>query len=369
MKRWTKKRRDHQHTQARPKSRGSRARRLAFERCEDRIVLSGSSLTVQFVGLPNAGDGGFLAFDSSRFLQTKENDFLLDANGFSPTMNFFDLGNLVSDNIGGESDLSGPKTLGPIVPADDAIATQDDGVNQNASSEDSQDDALPGLSGKTSRFSVINDSIQIVAYRSSTATSAKREGGTLEVAIAINTTQRAYETQLAAIVVHNLNHDETLPVAAPHRMQPIVAELARAVVFETLGQQPAISTGEVDHVTSEQLLQTTQIAPLTSETVSLRQDISQAHYSTTRKVIAEESATHDDEKPTLNGKSHANFAERVDDEQQAAFASTYAQWPALAAVIAGYLMVDRSVASTETSVQKPLRRGRWHGKHSAKRDG
>ncbi|MEM8946434.1 MAG: hypothetical protein AAGD11_14780 [Planctomycetota bacterium] len=83
MKRWIQRRHD---SRPQPADRYRRARRLAIERCEDRCMLSGTTLDTEFVSLTSGGAGGFIALDTSAWLLSGSSnslvgDFAFDLSG------------------------------------------------------------------------------------------------------------------------------------------------------------------------------------------------------------------------------------------------------------------------------------------------
>lgn len=401
MKCWILKRRDRRHSTLTPSSRRCRARRLVFERCEDRRMLSGSSLTIEFDNGTLVGEGGFLAVNTSGFLLADANNFLFDADSFSqPTTGFgrsrqwHSVGAgqqiTVPDFFGTHGDeaassialpatepsfydfgLSDSLVQEPLLPTigNGVLLVDGNDVSLDVPADDIDDDLFdeptndsPRLSGGNAKMLVIDDPIQIVASQLNTDRHDQREGGTLQVAAVVHTSQRAYELQLSAIIAHNLNRDGVLPTTLPMQTQPVVAELARVVAFETLGQQEVIPKGDIDRVSRGQFREPTQATPLMLEPVSAQLRLTPVRRSSTNNSATDEIETHISKSSRGGEDSMANLAERVvervDDEQQAAQIITFAQWPTLATVIAGYLLVERRRPQAAQTVQTPPRRQR-----------
>ena len=399
MKRWIPKHYDQQHSAALPSSRRCYARRLAFERCEARRMLSGVSLTTPVLLAPNVYEGGFITVSTAGFLQTEANNFLFDADSLSFTANgftSFDFDYVVSDatvrfgqplgtlnavddsGSGAALSIAAP-TLGPthgptlvefdlsdtlfIKPADPPVEKIDSSVEPKIvvdTSHDSLANVPQGLSGNTTKPLVIEDPIRIgpVSLNSrNTDDSDVREGGALAVAAMVNTTQRAYETQLSAVIANNLNRDGLLPTAAPNRVRPVVAELARAVAFETIGQQ-AIPTSEIDRVIGGPLHEPSQTTQPTLEPVAAQpRDTPSAGDWAAGKAAIDATNTHTAIIFRDGEETSADLAERIENEQHAAQISiaTFAQWPTLATVIAGYLLLERRSDPSSPAVQTPPR--------------
>ena len=393
MKRWIPARHDRRHAALAPASRRCRARRLAMERCEDRRMLSGSSLTTEFVNVSLVGEGGFLAVNTSGFLLTDANNFLFDADSFGqPTTRFglstqwqpTGVGQQIivpnySSTFDNEAASSIAPTIGPALYDFDLSGKQVLDVRVLTSGEDdlsSDNEKIlvdnppyarandsPGLQGKTTKFLVNEDSIQIVASLRNSDRRDQREGGTLEVAAVVLTTQRAYETQLSAVIVSNLNRDGMLPTTAPTLRQPVVAELARAVAFETIGLRTEVQAVEATQMTEGPLVEPT---PSTLEPVATLQHVpSLRHPSATETMTGETTAN----TSTISGRSEDSatyLAERVENEQQAAQAIHFAQWPTLATLITGYLLIEHRSPQAAETVQMPPRRQRPGFRKTAK---
>ncbi len=386
MKRLNRKRHDQRHSKVYLSSGRCHARRLAFERCEDRRMLSGISFTTNVSLVPIQSEGGFLTVNTNGFFSTTANNFLSDADSFNQPLDVFALtyqwqlintGQLLgaaADTTGNEAassfatptlrptlldfDLSDTLVLEPPISSTGNSVTQDKEIIDVDDLHDNFSNDAPGLPGKTLKPLVIEDPIQIGTIPPNSDEFEQREGGALEVAAMVNTTQRAYETQLSAAIVHNLNRDGMLPTTAPTPTRPVVAELARAIAFETLGQQQGNQTGEMNRATSGQLREPTQATPQKIEPVSVQLRVTPAGRTSTEKAESNESSTQVYAASHVGEDSAAYLAERIENEQQAAQIATFAQWPTLATVIAGYLLIERRSPKSAQTVQTPPRRQR-----------
>ncbi|NOZ40284.1 MAG: hypothetical protein GXP24_08675 [Planctomycetes bacterium] len=423
MKRWIRKRHDQRHSTLSPSSRRCRARRLAFERCEDRRMLSGNSPVAHVSLALSAGEGGFITVSANSFLQTNANNFLFDAGSLNQTIGDFtllDIGQTVSfgeplvtsgaasdfdldssapvftvnrtndlgidspfpaflgnETSGNEANSSIAPTFGPTIgpslydldltdvqaqePLLPTTGNSDALDDKNTLAEDhtnAQTDGPPGLQGKTTQLLVIEDPIQIVSSPLNTDRSGQREGGALEVATAVHNTQQAYETQLSAVIAHNLDRNAVLPTTVATPARPVVAEIARAVAFETLGQQRVISTGEIDRVKVQPLRESTEVTSPRLNPVAAQLRTTPA--DSTAAVNATIDATTQSSRALRSAKgTAANLVERIENEQQSAQIANFAQWPTLATVIASFLLIEtrRSHVAPPTE-QLPLRRER-----------
>ncbi len=216
----------------------------------------------------------------------------------------------------------------------------------------------PGLSGGTIKPLVIDEPIQIAAFTLPSDNSALREGGALEVAAAVNTTRRAYESQLSAVIASNLNRDGILPATAPARAQPVVAELARMVAFETVGLQPHVRPDKTVQASDDQPIEPSQTTPATLQPVAAHLEDAPIFRTVTDKATSDETATKTSKAVSHVGKTTTNLAERIDNEHQAARVTNFAEWPVLATVIAGYLLIERRSPQAIQAVQTPPRRQR-----------
>ena len=372
-------------------------------------MLSGVSLTTPVTLVPTVYEGGFItvsSISSTSFLQADANNFLFDVDRLSFTASgftSFGFGDVVSNNVVsdavvrgtivhfgqplgslnavGDSDsdaassIAAP-TLGPtlvefdlshtlvVKPVNPPVEKIDSPVKPKIdvnTSHDSLASAPAGLPGNTTKPLVIEDPIRIgpVSLNSRNADDSEvREGGALAVAAMVNTTQRAYETQLSAVIANNLNRDGLLPAAAPNRVRPVVAELARAVAFETIGQQ-AIPTSKIDRVIGGPLHEPSQTTQPTLEPVAAQlRDTPAANDWAAEKVARDATNTHAAIIPQDSEENSGNLAERIENEQHVAQISiaTFAQWPTLATVIAGYLLIERRRVPSSRMVQTPPRR-------------
>jgi len=241
-----------------------------------------------------------------------------------------------------------PKTKGDISLKDNVNASVDlpvDNLPDNFPEGPTGDP--PGLGGKTAKLLVIDEPIQLAAFSLPAVDSTKQEGGTLEVAAAVHTTQHAYESQLSAVIASNLDRNGILPATAPTRVQPVVAELARMVAFETVGQQPVVRADNSVQTTDSPRMTPAQTTPMTQQTISAQLDNTPTHRTSASKVARDVPATHTSFPAFLPAsETTSNLAERIEAEQiehgeLAARVTTFAEWPVLATVIAGYLWIER----------------------------
>ena len=381
-----------------------RGRRLAFERCEDRRMLAGTALVANVSLAPVANEGGFITVSTNGFLRTSANDFSSDAISFNRSFGdftLFDFGNVISfDQVLGTLDAAGDSsgithgniassiasttagpttgpTTGPlyydfdlsdslVLPKTGESVTVNDDINipvnipvenilENILDEPAVD--TPGLSGGTVKPLVIDEPIQIAAFTLPSVNSMLHEGGALEVAAAVHTTQRAYESQLSAVIASNLNRDGVLPATAPVRAQPVVAELARMVAFETVEQQ-AVRTGETVQTADDLRIDPAPTTPATLQPVSAQLDSAPALRNSASEATSNDRVIRTTQAFLHDETTSPNLAERIDNEHQAARVTTFAEWPVLATVIAGYLLIERRSPQAAPTVQTPPRRSR-----------
>jgi|GEM_PF-6876902 len=306
----------------------------------------------------NAIDGH--ALDNSIFENgTHENAFVtvLQSQAHVSALHNFDVPDLqvVEPLVPTAND---PITLGTNLEIFDSVV--DDNVEGDFGNKI---DDSSGLPGKTSRMLVIDESIQISSSQIAANQLEQREGGALGVFAAVITTQRAYESQLAEVIARNLDRDGTLPKLAQPQAQPLVAELARAIAFETMEPQRLVQADATEHVITDegQFADPPQATPAVLEPAPVPASVTSVGYhslpehrairETTGKLGSSHSAN------TKAGEHIAIPSGRVDDEQAAAHAVTYATWPLLATTIAaGYLIIERQQQSDATTVQMPPRR-------------
>ncbi len=213
----------------------------------------------------------------------------------------------------------------------------------------------PGISGKTAQLEVIDDVIQLVGYEQQTTTRDTAEGGAIQVASAIASTQRAYETQLSATIVRKLNDDATLPTAPTPQRQPVLAELARAVAFETVSYQRSAS--HTAHEQSVEVETPSEPETATADSDLLSADDKTREDSSAESAVAQLDARHD---PFVveHNEPRRRPAERIDDESDSTVTSIFTRWTALISIVASYLLIERRPRSPENTVQTPPRRGR-----------
>lgn len=256
---------------------------------------------------------------------------------------------------------------GPLFHALDVLSTDDPDAQVRtpvtivkASSDATLDEqqGSPALDYKTAELLVINEPIPITSEQISSSESISHEGGTLEVSTALASTQHAYETQLAALVVFNLDRDEILPARAPQRTQPVVAELARLVTFELAGQHELTNTDGTDQPAGRNREDTSAAtskpestsAHIPAKSVSMNLTHSREHAMPAE--FAESSAREADDDALQTFQSSARF----DDKHQSVSATAFAQWPAFAAAVASYILIERRGQSAVQAVQTPPRR-------------
>ena len=328
-------------------------------------MLAGAAPVTNVSLAPVANEGGFLTVSANAFLRTSANDFSSDGD----ITTLFDFGNVISfgqplgtlDAVGDiDNDVSKSiisPTAGPLYydfdlsdslalpkTGDSVTVNEDINIPADIPLEKILDDPTvdtPGLSGGTVKPLVIDEPIQIATFTLPSVNSMLREGGALEVAAAVHTTQRAYESQLSAVIASNLNRDGILPATAPTRAQPVVAELARMVAFETVGQQPHIRPDETVQASDDLPLEPVQATPTTLQPVAAHMDDSSIFRTATNTTTNDETATHTFQAASPAGETTPNLAERIENDQQAARVTTFAEWPVLATVIAGYLLIER----------------------------
>ena len=92
-------------------------------------------------------------------------------------------------------------------------------------------------SGESPQLLVINEPILILSSHVSKTQQRSDEGGAIQVFAAVADTQQAFETKLASAVVEKLNDEDALPAIPARQTQPVFAQLARAVAFETVSYQ------------------------------------------------------------------------------------------------------------------------------------
>ncbi len=219
----------------------------------------------------------------------------------------------------------------------------------------------PGLAGKTAKLEVIDDVIQLVSADERASTRDAAEGGAIQVFAAIASTQRAYETQLSETVAGKLDDNEPLPTSPTPARRPVLAELARAVAFETVSyrtgaanpssaqptgsESDALQTVPAELETERPDADSLSTADNTSEDSSQRSLATQLDAGT--DVIASE-----------NIEPKRRPTERIDDEADSTVTSVFTRWTALISVVASYLLIERRPRSAETTVQTPPRRRR-----------
>ena len=372
-----------------------RARPLAFERCEDRRMLAGTAIVADVSLAPVANEGGFITVSANGFLRTSANDFFSDAvffNGSFGDFTLFDFGNVISfDQVLGTLDADGDSsgithgdiassiaspaigpvagpTAGPLHYDFDlseslVLPTTGDSTLANVEADSPLEKVLdepsvdtPGLSGGTVKPLVIDEPIQVAGFTLPSVHSSRREGGVLAVATAVHTTQHDYESQLSAVIANNLNRDGKLPTTAPVRAQPVVAELARMVAFETVEQQQAIRTNEAVQAVDDHRIDSAPASPVMLQPVSAQLDTGPALRISASEATSDEQATHATHAIPHDEPTSPNLAERIDNEQQAARVATFAEWPVLATVITGYLLIERRSPQAVRAAQVPPRR-------------
>ncbi len=411
MKRWLPKRYDRRHATVSPSRHASRARRLAFERCEDRRMLSGSSLTTEVANTSFAGEGGFLTVNTSSYLLNSVNNFLPDAYSFSQptarlglsaqwhligadqqiiasdftslfeydisrpvfsadTTNDLGFDALFPASLGDEDTSSIASTIGssispshpdlnlsdvqvlkPLLPT---IEVNDPLVDENIIVDERQDTLAnnrPGLPGNTAKLLVIEQPIQILTSPRYASEADQHEGGALEVAVAVHTTQRAYETQLSAVITSNLNRDGMLPTTVPMRVQPVIAELARAVAFETVALEETVQTSTAAKITEGPFIEAIQATPPALKPVAAQLRVRPVFRPTAVEATTVETTARVSISSRTGEDPSANLAERVENDQQTAWAMNFSQWPILATVIASYLLIERHSPQATQTVQ------------------
>ena len=364
MKRWLLGRRqqrlDGRHAAISPSANRCHARNLAFERCEDRLVLSGTPLTLDATPLTTQ-ESGFITINSSVLIQGNTNNFLMDADNFNQIagdVRVIDVDNSVG--FGLQTPVDTPVDL-PRINFDSAgneSLTVDDGTGNNL--PDTVNDP-PGLKGLKPQLLVIDEPI-FLGSPSSADIRDLREAGSLEVATTVATTQRAYESKLSMVVASNLDRDGVLPPRAPLQAQPLVAELARTVVFETANQGDMAVDNEAKYPVQSPL----DSPSVRNDPVSALLPASSARYETSPDhEHSTPTAGVANRTPTLRlGLSAENSEqalippERLDDKRLDAHATTFAQWPTLATVVASYLLIERNRPGDTQAVQSPPRRNR-----------
>ncbi len=343
-------------------------RQLAFQQCEDRRLLSSSSLVGTGVFTPMPEVGGFLTVSTDGLLNRGASNLLFDGSvqepfagavlweslDFSAGMHSFDndqseLGGIPADS---------PTINQPVLPRDSTekpvSETPEDaptGANNNGSHpivlEDPPEifptEVLAGLPAQSARILVIDEPLPIAERGLNSLNVTPGDGGTLEVAAAVATTQRAYQSQLYAATASRLDRGEALPVALPQPIQPPSSELAHAVADTPTGKRNTF-------IESEPAPPRGSLEPL-----SLR-----LHFPSSESAVSHENESEDTAQHTsaTETKSKGNLAERVENENQAGHATTFAQWPTLAAVVAGYLLIERSSPPVNSTVQTPPRGSR-----------
>jgi len=211
------------------------------------------------------------------------------------------------------------------------------------------------------------ESAEILGSQFSTDYQHQHEGGAIEVTMVVDTTQQAYETQLSAVIASNLDRNGLLPVPVPPHAQPLFPELARSVAFEMAEQHSVSAAREAEQAMHRHRAGALQICltALEGPSAQLRETSAHSRISSAgatsvevataikAAAIAAALAGAPDEQPI-------GLQEPAEDDQQAAHATTFAQWPLLATAVASYLLVDRrtqNVARTEATPSRPGRDG------------
>lgn len=219
----------------------------------------------------------------------------------------------------------------------------------------------PGLAGKTPQLQIIDEPVQLAGNLPEIDERESREGGSLPVLSFVTAAQRAYEEQLTAVVANNLDRDGDLPSATPQPIRPIVAELAREVVFQMAMPQHETHEGEHQPAADELHRKPSQTSAAdTGRSVSndSRIDTDFSEPSTRNDVI--DVAFKDIEEAETNEQAEhaaAATAKRIDGDRKQARATVFAHWPVAAGVVVSYLLIDRR-SSTISAVQTPPRRPR-----------
>lgn len=220
----------------------------------------------------------------------------------------------------------------------------------------------PGLAGKTPQLQIIDEPVQLAGNLPEIDEREPREGGSLPVLSVVTAAQRAYEEQLTAVVANNLDRDGDLPSATPQPIRPIVAELAREVVFQMAVPQGETHDGEQPPTADElhrKPSQTSSVEASRSVLNDSRADIDFNELSRRKDVI--DVAFEDVEEAETNKQvenAAAAKAKRIDGDRKQARATVFAHWPVAASVVASYLLIDRRSSSAVAAVQTPPRRPR-----------
>lgn len=246
----------------------------------------------------------------------------------------------IDETLQDSEDLDGSPTLSPELPLENSVSG----------------------SGEPPRLLVIDEPIQILASQDKGSRKPSDEGGVIQVFAAVAETQQAFETKLASAVVERLNEADVLPAIPARESQPVVAQLARAVAFETVSYQPSPQGNPTSLPTDDAPVETQELPTDLNSSVSNGgkppAGVSmQDSISTSTKTTREEYTSRD----VTDGVAHEASrvpTERIDQEHDKTLASTFATWPVLASVVASYLLVERHPHNREESVQTPPRRQR-----------
>lgn len=220
----------------------------------------------------------------------------------------------------------------------------------------------PGLAGQTPQLQIIDEPVQLASNLPEIDERESREGGSLPVLSVVTAAQRAYEEQLTAVVANNLDRDGELPSATPQPIRPIVAELAREVVFQMAMPQHETHDGEQQPAADElhrKPSQTSAADPGRSVSNDSRIAADFSERSTRKDVI--DVAFQDIEEAETNEQAEhaaAAIAKRIDGDRKQARATVFAHWPVAAGVVVSYLLIDRRSSSAVAAVQTPPRRPR-----------
>ena len=292
--------------------------------------------------------GGLNLAESAVFDQWTPTTNDAPASHLSPTLELVDVS---PQSVPLDLDVSLHLDPPALDPAPETRETIDD--TATLALELSLESSISG-SSESPRLLVINEPILILASHVSKTQQRSDEGGAIQVFAAVADTQQAFETQLASAAVERLNEENALPAIPVRQTQPIVAQLARAVAFETVSYQ----TTPVQKATVGPYELPTEQNSTVSEGVPVPAGVSlQDSLSTSTKTEREASTSRD---LTNAEPSEPAFAptERIDQEHETTLATTFASWPVLASVVASYLLVERYPHSREQSVQTPPRRQR-----------
>ena len=194
------------------------------------------------------------------------------------------------------------------------------------------------------------------------------EGGALQVNDVVAAAQQAYETRLLTLVTDQIQQQEVAAeqIASKPRPRAVEAELARAVVFETVAFRPRAERDAGSKVIEMNSSEESKAAvstnddlpssPVTATTVGYRTPQSTAKQSDQAAGSGSPQA-----QPDELGELPALLVPRLENDE-AASEMAFSKWPLLATAVVAYLATEHSPAVFERFVQTPPSRRRHERK-------